>query len=231
MPKDKTNLAWKAAEKLRIKANITKGVEITIRKKIPIAAGLGGGSSNAASTLLGLKNLWGIDLPIDELIPLAAELGADVPFFLLNTNSAVGRGKGEKLDEIKILGSFFILLINPNIEISAAWAYQAFKAELTKKSRKLIIKNFNLDVSILDLILDADNDLEVAVIKKYSVISDIKKILTDSGALVAAMSGSGSTVFGLFDERAEALKCSEKVEHLGWSVFLTQTFSYSNLFI
>ncbi|MFH1994848.1 MAG: 4-(cytidine 5'-diphospho)-2-C-methyl-D-erythritol kinase [Nitrospinota bacterium] len=207
IPADNRNLAHKAASLIFNKYGLSGGVEIEIDKHIPVAAGLGGGSSNAASTIIGLKQLFSLDIPPEEMLELGREIGSDVPFFLSGYTSALGKGRGEILAKIDIEDDFYILLVNPRIEVSTAWAYA--NLSLTKAVNAYRIDKFMSKVSLKQIVPGLRNDLETAVIGRHPIIGEIKERLVELGAMGAAMSGSGSTLFGIFqDSNSVASACS-----------------------
>lgn len=203
------NLVYRAAVLIKKKFSCKRGARITLKKDIPVAAGLGGGSSDAAFTLTGLNRLWGLDIDSAELMRLGSEIGSDVPFFMDGPFSLV-EGRGEKVSALKTARPVAMLLVKPDISISAAWAYRAYKAELTKKiiDIKLFCQTLDREdfTSLRQMIF---NDLEDSVIDKYHIVADIKKILINNGAVISSMSGSGPTVFGVFNSVDEALRASE----------------------
>ncbi len=206
------NLVYKAAVLLRRTFSHREGARIVLKKEIPSAAGLGGGSSDAASTLLGLKRLWGLDAGSRELCELGAEIGSDVPFFLGGRLSLI-EGRGERVTPLKTGPALNLLLVKPDISVSTAWAYGAMNAELTKKS--IDIKLFCQSLERKDfpsLRRMVFNDLESAVVGRYGIIGGIKDLLIENGALLSSMSGSGPTVFGVFDSVAAALEASRKMD-------------------
>jgi len=210
------NLVYKAAYCLRNHRNIQRGVHIELQKNIPVGAGMGGGSSDAACTLLGLNSLWNLNLSKKELHEMAEEIGSDVPFFL-NGPCALVEGRGEKVYSIRDLDvSLTLLLVKPDFSVSTAWAYSYYDElpanKLTKKP--IDIKLFcqaliNQDSTILRNLID--NDLEKVVCTQHPVISQIKKEMLDMHALASAMSGSGPTVFGIFRNRTEAEKAARSM--------------------
>lgn len=207
LPAEK-NLVFKAAALMQELTGVRSGARITLKKDIPLAAGLGGGSSDAAAALVGLDRLWRLNLNQDRLRDIGAELGSDVPFFIGNV-FAVVQGRGESITSLGGPVEAPLLLVNPGIPVSAAWAYEALQIGLTKKAvdiklfcQGLVRKDFNLLRSLMV------NDLEPPVIHAYSEIGRIKELLLQQGALVSAMSGSGSTVFGVFRTEAEAQSAS-----------------------
>lgn len=212
----KDNLVYKAASLLKHYTSYRKGIKITLKKSIPIGAGLGGGSSDAAYTLSGLNMLWGLGLNNRDLSSIGAEIGSDVPFFL-NSSVAIVEGRGEKVSPLKIDSSIDILLVKPFISISSAWAYAYFDrlntGELTKKT--VDIKLFcqaieKKDFASLGTMLN--NDLEKGVREKYPVVDKIKKSMLENGAVISAMSGSGPTVFGIFESKHTAKKAAKAMK-------------------
>ena len=198
----KNNIVFKAASILKKYTSYRKGARIIVKKNIPVSAGLGGGSSNAAFTLSGLNRLWDINLNKKKLNYIASEIGSDVPFFLEGPLALV-EGKGEKVTPFKTTSSLVLLLVKPPVSVSTGWAYSCYdsnnKCELTKKpiDIKLFFQAFNYNnLDYLGTLLN--NDLEMLVIKKYPVINEIKNRMREAGAVIAAMSGSGSTIFGVF---------------------------------
>src|SRR5574340_144817 len=205
------NLVHKAAALLKKAAFHKSGAKIELKKNIPVAAGLGGGSSDAAYTLIGLNRLWGLNLDKSVLLRLAAELGSDVPFFLSGPLALV-EGRGEKVTELYAEGSMVLLLVKPDIAVSTSWAYNLFETRLTKKPvdiklfcQALVSRNFAF---LRDTVF---NDLEDVVIRRFPLIGGIKRRLAQDGALLSLMSGSGSTVFGVFNTEEEAARASKNM--------------------
>ena len=205
------NLVHKAAVLLKKVSLHKSGAMIELKKNIPVAAGLGGGSSDAAYTLIGLNRLWGLNFDKGVLMRLAAELGSDVPFFLAGPLALI-EGRGERVTELNTEGSMIILLVKPEIAVSTSWAYNLFETRLTKKPvdiklfcQALVRKNFAF---LRDTVF---NDLEDVVVRRFPVISDIKRRLAQDGALLSLMSGSGSTVFGVFNTKEEAVRASKNM--------------------
>jgi 4-diphosphocytidyl-2-C-methyl-D-erythritol kinase len=209
LPKGQNNLINRAAVSFFEKTGIRKGAEITVIKKIPVASGLGGGSSDAAAALKGLNQLWGSPLSKGDLEKLALPLGADVPFFLLQ-RPAIARGIGEILQPIKNFPSFWYVVVSPDLMVSTAWAYKMSKFKLTKKENLNRIKNFeNVSFNIPDIL---SNDLERVTLGKYPFLYSIKTSLIESGALGALMTGSGPSIFGLFDSEKKAYEAGKILE-------------------
>jgi 4-diphosphocytidyl-2-C-methyl-D-erythritol kinase len=219
VPEDQTNLAFKAAELFFTKLNRNEGVKIKIKKEIPVAAGLGGGSSNAAAVFLGLNRSYGYPFSLEDLMEMGISVGADVPFFLFG-KPALAKGMGEKLEALIELPLHKVLLVYPGFGISTDEIYKKFDFGLTKCKKKLkqsLLKNYQFDGQF-----HLCNDLETAVISRYPDVLMVKETLLNHGALGALMSGSGSTVFGIFDDhdKAKAAK-SNLAKNNHWQLFLT----------
>lgn len=176
-------------------------VKIFLEKKIPIGAGLGGGSSDAAATLISLNELFNLSLQYDQLINLAFELGSDIPFFI-KSKPAIGKSRGELLEHIDISIDKPILIINPGIHISSKKAYQNIKPIKREFDYKSILIQNKLDYIHLRKVIK--NDFEDYVFSKFPEVGEIKKILYEKGAVFAQMSGSGSSVYGFFNSYEEA---------------------------
>ncbi len=221
VPRGQQNLAHRAAELLKERTGAGQGARIFIRKLIPSAAGLGGGSGNAAAVLLGLNSLWGTGLPREELMALGCALGSDVPFFLSGPR-ALARGRGELLECLPPEEPMPVVLLRPPVEVSSAWAYGALKMRLTSEAH---------DNSMSESMLDMENslfinDLEAVVSAEYPVIADLRERLMELGALGACMTGSGPTVFGLFGDDLSAGEAYRKVKEEGnWASYLSTTLS------
>ena len=202
------NLVFKAAALLKRASSYKFGARIELQKNIPVAAGLGGGSSDAAYTLMGLNRLWGLNFDRKALMDLAAEIGSDVPFFLAGNFSLI-EGRGEKVTAVNTECSMILLLVKPDISVSTAWAYNSFKTGLTKKTVDIKLFCQALDRKNYAFLRDAVwNDLEDVVIRKYPVIGELKEKLKQNGAVFSLMSGSGSAVFGVFNAIEEAVNAS-----------------------
>jgi 4-diphosphocytidyl-2-C-methyl-D-erythritol kinase len=204
----KENLVYRAARSILARSNIRGGVHIDIEKRIPLGAGLGGGSSNAATTLMALNRLLNLNLPKQELMKMGLAIGADVPFFFMR-DAAIGRGIGERLRRIE-LPKLWYVLVYPNFEVSARWAYQNFI--LTRRQFHYRIQEFLRTPRQISSILR--NDLETVVSRQYPQIEVMKKGLGAAGALGALMTGSGPTVFGLFPGERGASEAYKKVKRM-----------------
>jgi 4-diphosphocytidyl-2-C-methyl-D-erythritol kinase len=213
-PPGEDNLASRAARIFLQETKIVSGVEIRLRKRIPVAAGLGGGSSNAATVLMGLNQLFRAEVDETQLMAWGARIGADIPFFIFQKPAWAG-GKGEKLKAAEVPAPLCFLLLVPPFRISTAWAYAAYDQLGVDKTRPFLVQKSYTDFGALLPILY--NDLEQASTGRFPVIGEMKKHLRAHGARGALMSGSGPVVFGLFSE-PEEMKRAEKNLSLppGW---------------
>jgi 4-diphosphocytidyl-2-C-methyl-D-erythritol kinase len=217
LPTDDTNLALRAAKRLVERCGGERGAKITLTKRTPLAAGLGGGSSNAAAVLRGLRQLWGLRVDDATLHELAASMGSDVNFFLRD-GAALCRGRGEKIETVPCRLSGAILLVNPGFGISTKWAYENW-AKAVPQGAGLTAPP--PEVSLLLRALAEDdlegvsrclfNSLEAPSVRKFPVLELIKKAMRDDGAAGALMSGSGATVFGLFSDTEAARRSAANV--------------------
>ena len=195
VPSGKRNLAYQAAALLLGERAMREPLHVHIRKRIPVGAGLGGGSSDAAATLRGLNRLFGLGCKRDDLLSLAASLGADVPFFVCG-RPARARGIGDGLEPLPSIRRLWIVILYPGFPVSTRWVYRNFSFKLTKA-----IENTSLNFSLSrreELARLLVNDLEKVVFRRYPRIAFLKERLIQEGAAGALMSGSGSSVFGIF---------------------------------
>jgi 4-diphosphocytidyl-2-C-methyl-D-erythritol kinase len=206
LPVGKKNLVYKAVQSMLKVSGFQGGVDINIRKRIPLGAGLGGGSSNVAATMKALNQLLGLNLPRKRLMEMGLEIGADVPFFFFK-GAAIGSGIGEQLKR-KELPCLWYVLIYPNFEVSTRWAYQNFV--LTNQQFRFNLHKFLKTPEGISQILF--NHLERVVSRKYPQIDIMKKVLFSAGALGSMMTGSGPTVFGLFQDDKSAMGAYEKIK-------------------
>ena len=202
VPEHEENLVWRAARLVLQEMGGGGGVSISLYKRIPVGGGLGGGSSNAAATLWGMKSLFRLPISMAELKNWAMLLGSDVPFFL-TSGCALAEGRGEVLKEVR-LPQRWAVIIFPGFGISTKWAYDRKKIKLTKGEEKGKNMCFGTAPSGEGLSQPYINELEEVVREKYPLIGDLKAALLDSGAKMALMSGSGSSVYGIFDDRERA---------------------------
>ena len=222
---NENNLAYKAASLLKKKFKVKHGVRIFIEKNIPLEAGLGGGSSNAATALIALNKLWSLKLKEKQLIQIASEIGSDISFFI-GENAALVEGIGDKVKWLKKAFSVKIVLINPGFGISTKLAYSAFDRQKPRIKTDANIKDLIKALEKKDINGIADNlhnDFEPVIAKKYKVINEIKNNLLRNDALNATISGSGPTVFGVFNSIYEAREAFFKIQYDYPFVFLTKT--------
>ncbi|MCP4745216.1 MAG: 4-(cytidine 5'-diphospho)-2-C-methyl-D-erythritol kinase [Desulfobacteraceae bacterium] len=222
LPVDKTNLALKAAllfnrRLSEISQKTAHKVCLRLKKRIPLGAGLGGGSTDAAAVLKGLNRLYGYPFDRIQLLNMSLQLGADVPFFI-DQKPAIAGGIGEKLTQFKGLNAFNVVLVYPGFAISTAQAFKNFNLGLTKdrkKTKKPFFESGKFDVNN-----HLYNDLELTVGKKYPIIGKMKRELLNQGAIGAVMSGSGSTVFGLYESLAAARNAKASLaKQQSWRIF------------
>lgn len=228
VPEDQGNLVYRAAAAFFSTTGIAPGVRIVLEKNIPVAAGLGGGSSDAAAVLLGLNRLLAAELEPECLMDIGLHLGADVPFFLQNYSGAVATGIGADLQKAQPISDSWVLLVNPGFAVSTKWAYENFpltscaNAYILARGRKM---TGDLHIVPPGLFEEIGNDLEAVTINRYPEIGDIKKELKKAGAVAALMSGSGPTVFGLFCGREEAQRSFVQfAKEYGDNVFLVRPY-------
>ena len=224
-PKD--NLVYRAAVLLKDLYGVRAGVHITLKKNIPIAAGLGGGSSDAASTLLGLNRLWRLGLSQKTLLTIGARIGSDVPFFILQTSFALGTGRGEVLRTLPIKTKLWHCIVRPDFEISTREAYQALPVSLLtlpSPDVKMLVRSLKLK-DPKGLSQHLTNSLELALNKRLTRIIKVKKKLASAGALGCLLSGSGSCVFGIFESKGRAEAAAKLLKrNKRWKVFVASTF-------
>ncbi|WP_173435606.1 4-(cytidine 5'-diphospho)-2-C-methyl-D-erythritol kinase [Selenomonas ruminantium] len=225
---DEKNLAWRAAELIRQEYGLEGGVRIELTKRIPVAAGLAGGSADAAAVLKGMNDLYGLQLDEEKLCELGARLGSDIPFCIMG-GTMLATGRGEVLTRLSDMPETWVVLAKPRISVSTAWAYQnydeqgadrhpdneAIKQAIARGNRK----------AVAGLLC---NVLESVTIKKYDVIAEYKQMMLDKGAMASMMSGSGPTVFGLAKSREQAESIADVLrQETNADVFVTRTFQMS----
>lgn len=205
VPVGPKNLVYQVARMLKEKCQISQGVDVTIEKKIPVAAGLAGGSSNAATALLGLNKLWDIGLTKRQLCYIAAKLGSDISFFLHDASFALGTGRGEKIRKLNISTKLWHILVVPRIKVYSKDVYSRVKLSLTKKDDNATILIHNLrNSNVLGLRGYLTNDLENAIFRlepRLLVLKERLKSLSSDGVM---LSGSGPSTFGLVESKDEA---------------------------
>lgn len=218
LPVDNGNIVWRAAAAMLEKTPGQVGVSIRLTKKIPIAAGLGGGSSDAAATLAGLNSLLGLNLEKAELMKMGLKLGADVPFFIFG-KPAIATGIGEKLTALEVMTPIWLLLVNPGIHVSTAWVYQNLRLTTDKVADKIPLLYKSAD----DVCAIMANDLEAVTLNKFPVIREIKELLMAAGARGVLMSGSGPTVFAIFSDESFARAAADRFGKSEWFTAVVPT--------
>lgn len=227
VPTDDGNLIIKAAKELQKLTGADLGAGIDLEKRIPSPGGLGGGSSNAAVALIGLMRLWGLAVEDRVVHEIAAELGADVPFFL-HGGTAIGTGRGDVIDITGDIDEQWMLVVTPNVAVSTRDAYYRINAlTLTNEDLNRILPVCRKDADSLDprhsvLI----NDFSGTVFSAYPEIERVKNTLIELGAVTAAMSGSGASVFAVFDKKETRQAAEKALEHeSAWRKFAVSTIS------
>ncbi|MGA2624552.1 MAG: 4-(cytidine 5'-diphospho)-2-C-methyl-D-erythritol kinase [Bacteroidota bacterium] len=228
LPTDDRNLCVRAAESLRRRCNVDDGVRIHLKKNIPVGAGLGGGSSDAAATLLGLVQFWKLKISDAELLSIALQLGSDVPYFL-KSGTACATGRGDVLEYFSLDVPSWIVLVYPNVQVSTAWAYAEHDRPNEKGGRGDRVAG---PISLKQIVCDniarprmfstlLRNDLEPVVFRAHESLAGLKQALFDAGADFAQMSGSGSSVYGFFSDEHLVTTAAEKLA-IHYRVFVTR---------
>ncbi|MBU0506657.1 MAG: 4-(cytidine 5'-diphospho)-2-C-methyl-D-erythritol kinase [bacterium] len=216
VPDGEENIVYGVAKEILAYSNKNIGVHIRIKKNIPSAAGMGGGSSNAAAVLTGLNDLLKINLSKEKLMKIGLRFGADVPFFVMGS-AAVAKGVGEDLVKIKKMPKLPLVVITPNISVSTKWAYEHYEAANDNKTPEPVNKDGSNDIPVQfatkkSVIKYLNNDLEQVTMRKYPVVTELKRILEKTGALAAQMTGSGPTVFGIYPNKEMAEIACKKIQ-------------------
>lgn len=235
---NRRNLAYQAAGLLAREFGVRQGVEIRIKKRIPVAAGLGGGSSNAAAVLTGLNRLWKLNLGIERLVSVGRKIGSDVPFFLYNCSFACGSGRGDKIKALSLPARFWHVIAVPRIKVLSSRVYKKWddlgKARPGSRKERAGLTTLQSKVKILQAaLLKKDallpeglpfNSLESVTAEMYPAVRKIKSALSDYGVKAISMSGSGPAVFGLVSSRKEAYAVASKLrKFVSWDVFVAET--------
>lgn len=202
---NENNIVYRAVKALFAATGCRAGVEIVLQKAIPMGAGLGGGSSNAATTLVTLNDMLGLNLSREQLMKIGARLGADVPFFIYG-DRAWAFGIGDRLEPVENLPPLWFVLVNPRFELSTARVYQGLNLTLTNPIINYSIPRFS---TITEVVEGLHNDLEKVSLALYPALQELKDNLMGVGARGALMSGSGPTVYGVFDREREALQAAD----------------------
>jgi 4-diphosphocytidyl-2-C-methyl-D-erythritol kinase len=223
VPLDKTNLIWRAADSLwrsLRRSGPVRDAVVQLEKQIPLQAGLGGGSTDAAATMMALAHAWRVPVKPSQLTDVATHLGADVPFFLAG-GTALGLGRGDEVYPLADLPRHWIVLLIPGFGVSTSEAYGWYdgERELSRAPREAQHVPGPWPSRAAQMI----NDLEAPSARHHPEIDQMKAALRRAGALAAAMSGSGSTVFGLFQKRRDALTAVDRLHGSGWRVLLTES--------
>ena len=224
LPTSERNLAYKAAELVMKKFAVQQGLYIDMIKRIPIAAGLAGGSTDAAAVLIALNEMWNLGLKTNELCALGAQIGSDVPF-CIQGGTMLAKGRGEILEKLPAMPECFVILAKPQVRVSTAWAYQNFKADNVNEWPDTDAMIAALSKGDLEAIgKQLCNVLESVTISRYNEIATLKRLMGKYGAFASLMSGSGPTVFGLVDDEDRAEYIVEKLsERDNVQVILTKT--------
>jgi len=228
VPIDSRNLVYKAINILLKNSKKNFGANIHITKNIPIGGGLAGGSADASATLIGLNKLWNLGYSFNDLLKFGANLGSDVPFCMIG-GTALGKGRGEVIRNIKPFPKVYVVLANPGIEVSTAWAYNQL-------SNLGLTRNRKDDNILLDRIQQGDltdigshlyNIFEQIVIQEYPIIEKIKMEMLKHDVLGAMMTGSGSTVFAITDDEKIANEVYKNVSQIVGYCVITKTSDFS----
>ena len=218
LPENEENIVYRAAKIFFSHTPCPRGIHITIRKSIPVAAGLGGGSSNAATTLMALNEMQDLPCTTDELMKIGSTLGADVPFFIFG-KTAWATGIGDHFQTVEKIPSLWFVLVTPSFEVSTKMVYDKLNFRLTRRALKY--KSSAL-YTVEDLVKALCNDLENVTLNLYPILQQLKELLLKQGAHGALMSGSGPTVFGIFTQEKKASKAEAVLREMGagtWTVF------------
>jgi 4-diphosphocytidyl-2-C-methyl-D-erythritol kinase len=226
IPKDERNLIWKAASVLWLTAggrgNVPRDAIVGLRKRVPEQAGLGGGSADAAMAILGLARIWNLRLDVPTLSRIAAAVGSDVPFFLVG-GTALGLGRGDDIYPLVDLPRTYVVIVRPQFGVPTVEAYAWYDTEPRRSVRESARRVGSAGWP--EWAINLRNDLEPAVTRHHPVIGRMREALVDAGARYAAMSGSGSAVFGLFERMDAARRTAADLARPGWSVTATRTLS------
>ena len=229
LPNNENNLAYKAAKMLKDEFHLPGGVSINLKKVIPVAAGMAGGSSDAAAVLFGMNKMYGLKLSMQELMDRGVKLGADVPYCIMR-GTALAEGIGEKLTKLPAMPKCHILIAKPPINVSTKFVYENLHANDLKPEdhppvdvQLEALKEGDLE----KLVANMGNVLERVTVPEYPVIDEIKQLMMENGALGSMMSGSGPTVFGIFTSYSKAKEAYEKIEKSGLSkqIYLTTPYN------
>lgn len=223
LPNDSGNIAYKAAQMMMEEFHLEGGVRITLDKHIPVAAGMAGGSSNAAAVLFGMNRLFGLQLTREELMERGVRLGADVPYCILR-GTVLAEGIGEKLTVLPSIPKCAVLIAKPPVSVSTRIVYEALDSQEIERHPDIdgLIRALE-EGNLRNAASCMGNVLEDVTVPRYPVIREIKQEMLEAGALNAMMSGSGPTVFGLFENKITARKAQERIRRkaLAKQVYVT----------
>lgn len=215
VPADESNLVYKAARLLTDTCQIKEGIAIHLEKRIPVAAGMAGGSTDAAAVLKGMNTLFSLGLSEEELKMLGVKLGADIPYCIMG-GTALAEGIGERLEKLPPAPACFLLIAKPDINVSTKYVYENLKLSEIKKHPDIDgMKEAVKTGSLQGITSRMENVLESVTEEKYPVIKKLKLYMEENGALKALMSGSGPTVFGIYEREEDALAAKEKLTGSG----------------
>lgn len=214
LPVDENNLAYRAAKLLMEEFHIEEGIKISLEKHIPVAAGMAGGSSNAAAVLFGMNRMFELGLSLEELKERGVTLGADVPYCLMR-GTVLAEGIGEILTPLEPMPKCYVLLAKPPISVSTKLVYEKIDSHEIEEHPDIdgILEGLKHH-DLYKVASSMGNVLEKVTIEEYPVIEDIKNVMKEKGALNAMMSGSGPTVFGLFDDKNKARAAMQRIKEL-----------------
>lgn len=225
VPCNSSNTAYKAGRLISDSFNIKEGVDIIIEKRIPVSAGLAGGSTDAAGVIVAMNELFNLNLSTEDMMKFGAKIGADVPFCIFQ-NTALAEGVGENLTPIGPIEDVWCVIAKPDISVSTAEVYGKLKMdEIPKHPNTLKLVEYIEKKDIENMALNMINVLETVTIKENPVIFDIKNIMMEFHALGSIMSGSGPSVFGIFEDRVRAEKCYNRLRDYLREVFLVKTYN------
>ena len=227
IPTNEHNLVYKAVRLMKETYNIAGGVEIHLKKRIPVAAGMAGGSSDAAAALRGVDRMFGLGLNQQELCRLGVQIGADVPYCIMS-GTVLAEGIGEKLTPLAAAPDCYVLLVKPDVSVSTRDVYTNFKLDKVKVHPDIdgMIQAVK-EGSLSGITSRMENVLEQVTVSRYPVIQDIKDKMKEMGAMNSLMSGSGPTVFGIFCEEERARKAYEgmRIQYKTYQIYLTKLWN------
>lgn len=222
VPSGEDNIVYRATKEIMAYSNKNVGVHVKIKKNIPSGAGMGGGSSNAASVLAGLNQLLKINLSKEKLIRIGLRFGADIPFFLYGS-PAIATGVGENLVKVKRLPHMPVVIVFPNVNVTTKWVFERYQPNGDHHPEMEIPREFATKKAVVKMM---HNDLESVTCRQYPIVNELKDRLIKYGAMAAQMTGSGPSVFGIFTDQEAAQKAGKKLSSktdAGWRVFVAET--------